>query len=97
MELLKDTKVVSTIHKKTYSGIPFIYLQPSSSITEIEIEELLKQAAIKVMNGKRLTYEITFVRKHSHSYVYRIRFKVPQEKLFCCGNRCSNCIRFKNN
>jgi hypothetical protein len=49
MELLKGTKEISAIHKKTYSGIPFIYLQPSSSITEIEIEELLKQAAIKVI------------------------------------------------
>ncbi|MFC0558727.1 hypothetical protein [Halalkalibacter alkalisediminis] len=93
--LLKVEHQVNTISKKTFTGIPFLYIT-ALNLQQQQLNDLLIQAASQAMKGKQLTCDITFVRMKSQTFVYRIRFKVPQEKLFCCGNGCSNCIRLKN-
>jgi hypothetical protein len=79
---------------KKVTGLPFVYLTPKENITTKEIEDTLRVSAARAMKGKRLTLAMSFVRKDQALYVYRVRFLVPQRKMFCCGNLCDDCIRF---
>jgi hypothetical protein len=87
---------ISLIEKKTMAGIPFIYVTVQPTRTLEETTELVKKHAVKAMKGKRLTLSLFFVRSEGNLHVYRMRFLVPQEKMFCCGNLCYDCIRFKD-
>ncbi|MFG6496275.1 hypothetical protein P8610_12990 [Fictibacillus sp. UD] len=83
--------------KKLMAGIPFLYVSVSSHISIEQSTDTVKKHAVKAMKGKRLTLNLYFVRSEKNLYVYRMRFLVPQEKMFCCGNLCFDCIRFKDN
>jgi hypothetical protein len=48
------------------------------------------------MRGKQLHCETIFVRQEEHLYVFRHRFYVPQQKMFCCGNLCPDCILYRS-
>lgn len=81
--------------KKTHmAGTPFLYVSVNDEIEHKEMQKIIESAAVQSMKGKRLHFEAIFVRKDQHCYVYRCRFYVPQEKMFCCGNFCHDCIRF---
>ncbi|WP_052114896.1 hypothetical protein [Pontibacillus chungwhensis] len=96
MVTLNQDPCTLTCYKKTITGIPFVYVSPSSpNIERTMIEDSLKKAAASAMKGKRLTLSMSFVREHEALYVYRVRFLVPQQKMFCCGNMCIDCIRFQ--
>ncbi|TFE03603.1 hypothetical protein [Jeotgalibacillus sp. R-1-5s-1] len=92
-ELLKNERIEQAEWQKK-AGIPFLYLS-TSFLKQEELEYVIKKCAVRAMRGKRLNAETVFVRSHSGNYVYRHRFYVPLEKMFCCGNLCSDCIRFK--
>ncbi|KHF40804.1 hypothetical protein [Halalkalibacter okhensis] len=92
---LEQETCIRSIQKKKFGGQPFVYLELTSPISKSQLENLLTQSSKKAMIGKRLTCDISFVRMQHQTFVYHIRFKVPQEKLFCCGNSCTNCIRLK--
>lgn len=93
-ELLGKSEVFAKVECKKVAGIPFVYLWPEKDRSRKHIEESLKWCASKAMKGKRLTLAMSFVRKNQAFYVYRVRFLVPQRKMFCCGNLCEDCIRF---
>ena len=93
---LAESTYVNTVSKQTITGIPFLYLTVNSNIRKAEIEMLIKLEAAKSMRGKQLRMEYSFVREEEQMLVYRVRFLVPQEKMFCCGNLCPDCIRFRN-
>ncbi|MEC3882680.1 hypothetical protein VKA52_02940 [Halobacillus sp. HZG1] len=95
-ELLQKSDKINGVVLKKVAGIPFVYLQPEEGTTKKDIEEILKWCASKAMKGKRLTLAMSYVRKNQALYVYRVRFLVPQRKMFCCGNLCDDCIRFTN-
>ncbi len=95
MLTLNHDPCILTCYKKTIAGIPFVYVTSSTQLERKEIEESLKKAAASAMKGKRLTLSMSFVREHEALYVYRVRFLVPQQKMFCCGNMCTDCIRFQ--
>jgi hypothetical protein len=80
---------------KKSAGIPFLYVQMNSILTIAEIKEKINKESRIAMKGKRLTSECIFVREETSLYVFRHRFYVPQEKMFCCGNLCEDCIRLK--
>jgi hypothetical protein len=86
---------IINVHRKIFTGIPFIYVETSSNLPTEKLEHLLKEAAASAMKGCRLHCESIFVRCENGLHVYRHRFLVPQEKMFCCGNLCDDCIRFK--
>lgn len=90
---------VQSIIKTTVAGIPFIYVKRKdcNNLDKSVINQLIKEAAAFAMKGKRLTLSLAFVREDKTLLVYRVRFLVPQEKMFCCGNLCDDCIRFKSN
>ncbi|MCM3732291.1 hypothetical protein M3196_11530 [Fictibacillus nanhaiensis] len=84
------------IEKKLMAGIPFVYVSVVPQTSLETATNILKKHAVKSMKGKRLTLEINFVRSEENLYVFRMRFLVPQEKMFCCGNLCFDCIRLRN-
>ncbi|MCA0983597.1 hypothetical protein LCL89_05950 [Halobacillus yeomjeoni] len=92
-QLTRHSDLASVVFK-TFTGLPFVYIEPKPEVTRTEVEDILKVCAAKAMRGKRLTLAMSFVRKNQASYVYRVRFLVPQRKMFCCGNLCDDCIRF---
>lgn len=91
---LRQSHLVERSELKKIAGLPFVYLWPESEVDRHMIEDMLKLCAAKAMRGKRLTLEMSYVRKSQAFYVYRVRFLVPQRKMFCCGNLCDDCIRF---
>ncbi|MCA1029948.1 hypothetical protein LCL95_02735 [Bacillus timonensis] len=96
LTVLNKNCAISQCHKKDVAGIPFLYVTSRSTEGQHEfVNHLIKLASAEAMKGKRLTSETIFVRKEHNVFVYRHRFYVPQEKMFCCGNICVDCIRFR--
>ncbi|WP_035662396.1 hypothetical protein [Halalkalibacter akibai] len=96
LTILDEDPNIKAVTKQVFTGIPFIYITPVSETIQIQkLNDLLSYAAAKSMKGKRLSCDLSFVRMKSQTFVYRARFKVPQEKLFCCGNGCTDCVRLK--
>ncbi|MFZ3588046.1 hypothetical protein ACOI1C_01975 [Bacillus sp. DJP31] len=93
-QLNQDTTFI-TVTKQIYSGTPFLYIECPKTIDVSLLEKSIREASALAMKGKRLHSETIFVRKETNVYVYRHRFYVPQEKMFCCGNLCINCVRLK--
>lgn len=93
-QLNQQTHIIS-VKKEIYSGTPFLYLECTETTNFKYIEQSIKEASAFSMKGKRLHSETVFVRNEANIYVYRHTFYVPQEKMFCCGNLCIDCIRFK--
>lgn len=94
--LLTQRTFIETASWKKMAGIPFLYVTLTGDIPQPELEKELMHCAAIAMRGKRLHSETIFVRKEAQTYVYRHRFLVPQEKMFCCGNLCIDCTRFKD-
>jgi hypothetical protein len=87
---------IGSIEKKMIAGIPFVYVKATADQSKESVTQALKENAVKAMKGKRLTLELIFVRSDDNIFIYRMRFHVPQEKMFCCGNLCFDCIRLRN-
>jgi hypothetical protein len=92
-EILKSSEGIEKYEMKKIAGIPFIYIE--GPLSKENMEEIIKKASAKSMRGKRLHSETVYVRQAGSRYVYRHRFFVPQEKMFCCGNLCIDCIRLR--
>lgn len=93
-ENLMSSAAIKRVEIKKVAGLPFVYVWPGEKVDRKVIEDVLKLSAATAMRGKRLTLAMSFVRKDQAYYVYRVRFLVPQRKMFCCGNLCDDCIRF---
>ncbi|KMJ58513.1 hypothetical protein AB685_11575 [Bacillus sp. LL01] len=96
-ELQKNDLVVQCFRKKV-TGIPFLYVQIDSEHTsgwEEKGQSFIQVCSKKAMFKKKVTAETHFFRRQDNLFVYRHRFFVPQEKMFCCGNLCDDCIRLK--
>ncbi len=95
IEYLLSTSKFMDVSMSKRAGIPFLYLTSISPVERKTVEPLIEKAAVKAMKGKRLHFESVYVRKENLLLVYRSRFYVPQQKMFCCGNLCHDCIRFR--
>ncbi|MBO8176403.1 MAG: hypothetical protein H0Z31_02995 [Bacillus sp. (in: Bacteria)] len=93
LQLLNKEEAIHLAKMRKSAGIPFLYI--TSSLPKEEVEHLIKSCAGKAMRGKRLHAETHFFRKNVETFIYRHRFYVPQEKMFCCGNICEDCIRLR--
>ena len=89
--LTNDNRIESSQYKKV-AGIPFIYITVSSPISINALEGIVEGYAKQIIKSKRITTQTIFVRQTKQMYVFRHRFFVPQEKMFCCGNECEDCI-----
>lgn len=93
---IAQNKFIESADWKKIAGIPFLYLKVIGEMSQEELEKEILKCSRLAMRGKRLHSNSVFVRKDANQYVYRHRFLVPQEKMFCCGNLCVDCTRFKD-
>lgn len=93
---LLDNDEITQASVKKFTGIPFIYIHYHPIQNGNKLSFLIKKAASLSMRGKQLHCETIFVRQEERIYVFRHRFFVPQEKMFCCGNLCPDCILYRS-
>jgi hypothetical protein len=94
---MEQHEPISAVNKKTIAGWPFLYITCNQPYTKGDLEKLITVSAVYAMKGKQLQSECIFVRNTSSQvFVFRFRFLVPQRKMFCCGNLCADCIRFRD-
>jgi hypothetical protein len=93
IEYLRSEPDIQGVTVKRVAGIPFLYID--TLLDKSEVEYLIKKWSARAMRGKRLHSDTIFFRSQSSIFVYRHRFYVPQEKMFCCGNLCVDCVRLK--
>ncbi|MTH52608.1 hypothetical protein GKZ89_04245 [Bacillus mangrovi] len=93
-ELAASSKTAD-VQKKMIAGIPFLYIKDDHLLSLEPAEDLISQAARKAMLYKKVSCKTVFVRKENSMWIFRHRFYVPQEKMFCCGNLCEDCILLK--
>ncbi|PTX58295.1 hypothetical protein C8P63_11742 [Melghirimyces profundicolus] len=83
---------------RTFAGTHFLYLCPRNGETAAatRLSRAIRKAARPLLLHTKLTLECHFVRKAKDRWVYRIRFRVPDEKSFCCGNQCPDCVLLRS-
>ncbi|WP_400163942.1 hypothetical protein ACAF76_012810 [Brevibacillus sp. TJ4] len=79
---------------RTYAGQRFFYV--NSALCAPELTICLLEAAGRLSHGTRLKPECIYVRSDDCWHVYRFRFRVPDEKQFCCGNLCDDCFLLRD-
>ncbi|PPA72161.1 hypothetical protein [Jeotgalibacillus proteolyticus] len=94
IDCLSQREGIDSAHWRKVAGIPFLYVSVSDA-AQGSLHYEIKRCAGKAMRGKRLHAETVSVRVSGNDHVFRHRFYVPQEKMFCCGNLCPDCIRFR--
>ncbi len=82
--------VVTQAVWRTFAGQRFLYVH--TPLSAGEAARLLDERARSLVDGTRLRVQCVYVRSEGSLHVYRFRFLVPDEKMFCCGNRCADCV-----
>jgi hypothetical protein len=95
IKILSSHKSITNVHWKKITGIPFLYIIITPNFPQRTLEGFINKCSVVAMKGHRLHNETIFVRQDGLLLVYRHRFYVPQEKMFCCGNLCVDCTRLK--
>ena len=75
---------------RTYAGQRFFYV--NSMLPAPTVTTCILEVAKHLSSGTRLQPECVYVRSEATWHVYRFRFRVPDEKQFCCGNLCADCV-----
>ena len=96
LQELKGEDFIVSCYRKDITGIPFLYLQVKGNADCSDYLPVIEKCAKKAMYKKKVTSKTNVVRKQDDTCVYRHRFFVPQEKMFCCGNFCEDCILKRN-
>lgn len=85
---------IRAIQMKDIAGFVFLYIDTKGS--KKEIKELLEATGASIVKGKKCSFEMEFVRSEGSTIVFRARFLLPNVKMFCCGNGCSDCFLNRN-
>lgn len=80
------------LEQRMFAGVSFLFVKMDGSVTRQEFENYLQKAAEQFIEGTAWQYEYDYIRTSKTGHIYRFRFRVPDEKSFCCGNQCPNCI-----
>lgn len=87
---------IKDVSNKLICGVIFLYIQPLiPHKSEAFIKNILLTCSKQYTLQYKLLYRVEFVRVDQNIFVFRHRFYVPNQKMFCCGNKCSNCTRFR--
>ncbi len=92
---ISNYKQIIQFSNKQICGSNFLYIQTESQQTEETIKKLLIYCSKTITEQFTLIYRIEFIRHENNIFVFRHRFYVPNKKMFCCGNNCANCTRFR--
>ena len=94
-DCISNDEQVNHYSNKSICGVNFLYVQPKNLSNEETIKNVFISCSKQFTELYKLIYRIEFVRYDNHHYVYRHRFYVPNKKMFCCGNSCVDCTRFR--
>ena len=97
IEYLLEKGEIKNAWRKDVTGIPFLYVHLQKDMDKETLLTHIKKSSGRSMEGKRLHSETIYVRSEPLLYVFRHRFYVPREKMFCCGNVCVDCILLQGN
>jgi len=87
---------VKEASNKLICGVIFLYIQPLvPQKSEAFIKNIVLTCSKQYTSQYKYIYRIEFVRSEQHILIFRHRFYVPNQKMFCCGNECVNCTRFR--
>ncbi|PLR84091.1 hypothetical protein CVD25_12765 [Bacillus canaveralius] len=95
IQLLQADPLINKAYYKKVAGIPFLYLRAIGNPPDRLLDAAIRRSSATAMKGKQLHSETVFVRSDDQLFVYRHRFFVPQQKMFCCGNQCADCVLLK--
>ncbi len=94
LENLQADEGIILVEKKLITNVPFLYISSTHSI-QTKIDETIYASSILATTSTKVTWKSSFIRQEHRLFVYQHRFFVPQQKMFCCGNLCEDCIRLK--
>ncbi|MBN2908716.1 hypothetical protein JQC72_04170 [Polycladomyces sp. WAk] len=89
---LKSSPLLTDVRLRTFAGVHFLYLHPADDRHSHELDGLLEQTAYELVKGTEWSFNCQFVRSSGGTRVYRLQFRVPDVKSFCCGNQCPQCV-----
>ncbi len=92
---ISNYKQITHFSNKLICGVNFLYVQSEIKMKEEEIKNLFITCSKQFTDEFKLIYRIEFIRKEDNHFVFRHRFYVPNKKMFCCGNQCTDCTRFR--
>ncbi|MEE6452136.1 hypothetical protein RAH41_16305 [Gottfriedia acidiceleris] len=92
---ISNYKQIYQFSNKQICGVSFLYIQTDPPQTEEAIKKLLIDCSRTITEQFILIYRVEFIRKENNNFVFKHRFYVPNKKMFCCGNNCLNCTRFR--
>jgi hypothetical protein len=88
-------KPFSDLFERQFAGVSFIYVKLHRH-SRTEFENCLQIEARQFIQGTDWSFEFSYIRTYHDLCVYRFQFSVPNEKSFCCGNQCPDCILLKS-
>ncbi|UFJ42954.1 hypothetical protein LOK74_10865 [Brevibacillus humidisoli] len=80
---------IDRIDWREFAGHRFLYV--TSSLAHRELITVILQDAEALVKGTRIRCQCNHIRTEEQRSVFRFRFLVPEEKMFCCGNQCEDC------
>ncbi|WP_126427617.1 hypothetical protein [Brevibacillus marinus] len=86
---LTDRGGNARVEWRTYAGHRFLYVTSTDALSDLLA--VIQREAEALIKGTRIRYRCDYVRSEEKRFVFRFRFLVPQEKMFCCGNQCADC------
>ncbi|MGN7468768.1 hypothetical protein [Brevibacillus sp. SAFN-007a] len=89
-EALHQEGIATKCDWRTHAGQLFLYV--SSALPASRLTERLLETGERLTAPTTLKPECLYVRSSDDQHVYPFRFLVPNEKQFCCGNLCEDCI-----
>ncbi|QQE72934.1 hypothetical protein KDJ56_13365 [Brevibacillus composti] len=91
---LREEGVITEAAWREYAGQRFLYV--NSPLPPPELGICLTEAGERMTQGTVARPECIFVRSSGTDQVYRFRFRIPEDKKFCCGNLCEDCFLFRS-
>jgi len=98
LNILRGHSEIEELSYQKYAGIPFLRVKLNEEDAanmispQKEIQTWIKKAADQTATGSILSYECKFVRHSASGYLFRFRFLLPNQKMYCCGRFCSDCV-----
>jgi hypothetical protein len=81
---------------RRYAGVSFLNFLLKEGAAREDLETFIRKEAERFTENTAWSQEFVYVRTSHLGLIYRFRFRVPNEKSFCCGNLCPDCVRLNN-